>query len=85
MVRPHELTERLVYSARVISNIKMYGFEVGELVRVPASLSGHWWSRERGIVVDYEDWGQNNVSVVVLMQKNNKRCTFHPNSLEKIK
>ena len=63
----------------------MYGFEVGELVRAPSSYDGHWWSKEYGLVVDYEDWGQNDISIVVLMQKNNKRCTFHPNSLEKIK
>jgi len=63
----------------------MYGFEVGELVRTPISYDGYWWSKECGLVVDYEDWGQNDISIVVLMQKNNKRCTFHPNSLEKIK
>ena len=85
MVRPHELTEGLVCSTGANSNIKMYGFEVGELVRTPISYEGHWWSKEYGLVVDYEDWGQNNISIVVLMQKNNKRCTFRPDSLEKVK
>ena len=85
MVRPHELTEGLVCSTRANSNIKMHGFEIGELVRAPASREGHWWSLRHGLVVGYEDWGQNNISIVVLMQKNNKRCTFHPDRLEKVK
>ena len=84
MVSPHELTEGLVCSTGAISDIKMYGFEIGELVRAPSSREGHWWSLRPGLVVGYEDWGQNNISIVVLMQKNNKRCTFHPNSLEKV-
>ena len=85
MVRPYKLTEGLVCSTRANSNIKMHGFEIGELVKTPISYEGHWWSKEHGIVVGCEDWGQNNISIVVLMQKNNKRCTFHPDSLEKVK
>ena len=84
MVRPHKLTKELVCSTGANSNIKMHGFEIGELVRAPASREGHWWSMRHGLVVGYEDWGQNNISIVVLMQKNNRRCTFHPNSLEKV-
>ena len=64
--------------------MKVDDFEIGELVRAPASREGHWWSMGLALVVGHEDWGHNNISIVVLMQKNNKRCTFHPKSLEKV-
>ena len=63
---------------------KWKDFKPGDLVRVPISLPTEP-IRQCGIVVGYEDWGQNNVYVVVLTQKNNKRCTFRPKSLEKVK
>jgi hypothetical protein len=60
-------------------------FKPGHLVRTPISYEGHWWPTEYGIVIGYEDWGQNDVYVVVLMQKNNERCTFRPKYLERVK
>jgi len=63
----------------------MYAFEIGDLVKTPISYEGNWRTKEYGIVVDYEHWGQGDVYIIVLMQKNNKRCNFHPTSLEKAK
>ena len=64
---------------------KWKDFKPGDLVRTPVSYESPWQPMELGMVIGYEDWGQNDVYVVVLTQKNNKRCTFRPKSLEKVK
>ena len=56
----------------------MYGFEVGELVRAPSSREGHWWSMRHGLVVGYEDWGQNNISIVVAYAEEQQALHISP-------
>jgi len=61
--------------------------KVGDLVRAPVfgDTYKRWaWEDELGIVVGFQDWGHNDKYVVVLIQANNKKCTFKPSELRLI-